>query len=164
MLKPFPQQLAASAVMVGILGTGAIAPTMAANLQDLHQLRQTRHCPNCDLSYANLRGRNLRGADLRGANLNVANLRGANLQGANLTGAILNSADLTRANLTNANLSGASLVMTRLDRAILVSVNLLDAVLGGRDRLARVESFQGATLPNGQPAIFPHSLPRQVFR
>lgn len=152
------QWLISSAVVLGIFATAAIAPAAAANLEDLYQLRQTGNCPNCDLSYANLRGRNLRGADLQGANLNVANLRGADLAGANLTGAILNSADLTRANLTGANLSNARLVMARLDHAILTSVNLLDGVLGGRDRLAKVENFSGATLPNGVPAIFPRPL------
>ncbi|MDG2990208.1 pentapeptide repeat-containing protein [Candidatus Synechococcus calcipolaris G9] len=151
----FRQWLISSTTLLGILATGAIAPAVAAKLEDLYQLRQTGNCPNCDLSYANLRGRNLRGADMSGANLNGANLRGANLMGANLTGAILNSADLTRANLTGANLSNASLVMTRLDQAILTSVNLLDGILGGRDRLAKVENFTGATLPNGGPAIFP---------
>lgn len=74
-------------------------PAWAANPAHLEQLRRTGNCPNCDLSYARLRGRNLQGADLRGANLNAANLRGANL--------------------SSANLSGASLLITRLDRAIL---------------------------------------------
>ncbi|HIK35587.1 MULTISPECIES: pentapeptide repeat-containing protein [unclassified Thermosynechococcus] len=129
-------------------------PAWAANPAHLEQLRRTGNCPNCDLSYARLRGRNLQGADLRGANLNAANLRGANLSGANLSGAILNNADLTKANLTNANLSGVSLLLTRLDRAILVGAKLGDAILGGRDRLARVRTFRDATLPNGEKAFF----------
>lgn len=130
------------------------APAWAANPAHLEQLRRTGNCPNCDLSYAQLRGRNLQGADLRGANLNAANLRGANLRGANLSGAVLNNADLTKANLTNANLSGASLLITRLDQAILRGAQLVDAILGGRDRLAQVQTFRDATLPNGQKAFF----------
>ncbi|HIK25161.1 MAG: pentapeptide repeat-containing protein [Thermosynechococcus sp. Uc] len=130
------------------------APAWAANPAHLEQLRRTGNCPNCDLSYARLRSWHLEGADLRGANLNAANLRGTNLSRANLSGAILNNADLTKANLTNANLTGASLLITRLDRAILVGAQLVGAVLGGRDRLARVQTFSNATLPNGQKAFF----------
>ncbi|MFN4279132.1 pentapeptide repeat-containing protein [Thermosynechococcus sp.] len=130
------------------------APAWAADPAHLEQLRRTGNCPNCDLSYARLRGRNLQGADLRGANLNAADLRGANLRGANLREAVLNNADLTKANLTNTNLTGASLLITRLDGAILVGAQLVDAVLGGRDRLARVQTLQEATLPNGQKAFF----------
>jgi uncharacterized protein YjbI with pentapeptide repeats len=130
------------------------APAWATNPADLEQLRRTGSCPKCDLSYARLRGWNLQGADLRGANLNAANLRSANLMGADLSGAILNNADLTKANLTNAKLTGASLLITRLDRAILVGAHLVDAILGGRDRLAQVKTFRNATLPNGQKAFF----------
>ncbi|XFA73910.1 pentapeptide repeat-containing protein [Thermosynechococcaceae cyanobacterium Okahandja] len=136
-------------------------PTLAANPADLDQLRRTGNCPNCNLSYARLRGRNLQGADLRGANLNAANLRGANLSRANLTGATLNNADLTGANLTNANLTAANLLMTRLDRAILLGTQLVNAVLGGRDRLARGRTFRDATLPNGEKAFFPLEAPRR---
>lgn len=147
----------ASALFLLLIG----APAWAANPAHLEQLRRTGNCPNCDLSYAHLRGRNLQGADLRGANLNAANLRGANLSGANLSGAILNNADLTGANLTNANLTAASLLITRLDRAILVGTQLKDAVLGGRDRLARVQTLRNATLPNGQKALFLEEPPRR---
>ncbi|BAY51314.1 hypothetical protein NIES2134_110980 [Thermostichus vulcanus NIES-2134] len=140
----------APALLLLLISTSA----WAANPAHLEQLRRTGNCPNCDLSYARLRGRNLQGADLRGANLNAANLRGANLSGANLSGAVLNHADLTKANLTNANLTGASLLITRLDQALLGGATLVDAILGGRDRLARVQTFRDATLPNGEKAFF----------
>ncbi len=147
------------AAMLLLLSMGL--PALAANPADLEQLRRTGHCPNCDLSYAQLRGRNLQGADLRGANLSAANLRGANLSRANLTGATLNNADLTGANLTNANLFEANLVITRLDRAVLTGAQMVNAALGGRDRLARVRTFRDATLPNGEKAFFPLDVPRR---
>jgi uncharacterized protein YjbI with pentapeptide repeats len=127
----------------------------AANPTDLDQLRRTKKCPGCDLSYANLRGANLSGADLTGANLNVANLGGANLKGANLTGANLNLTNLTRANLTGANLTQTSLVFARLRQTTLDNANLTNGILGGLERFAPAHSFQDATLPNGTKAFTP---------
>ena len=49
-------------------------------------LKETKRCPRCDLTEANLKGANLRGTDLRGADLRDANLQSANLEGANLRG------------------------------------------------------------------------------
>ncbi len=127
----------------------------AADPAHLDQLRRTKKCPGCDLSYANLRGANLSGADLSGANLNVANLRGANLKGANLTGANLNLTNLTWANLTGANLTQASLVFALLRHTTLDNTNLSNGILGGLERFAPAGSFKDATLPNGTKAYTP---------
>uniref|UniRef100_B8HYL4 Pentapeptide repeat protein n=1 Tax=Cyanothece sp. (strain PCC 7425 / ATCC 29141) TaxID=395961 RepID=B8HYL4_CYAP4 len=137
------------------LWSSGLGVGLAFNPEHLQQLRQTKKCPGCDLSYARLTRMNLAGADLKGANLNAADLRYANLRQTNLTGANLNLADLRWANLSGANASAATLLLTRLDNAVLDQVNLLRAILGGRDRLAAVESYRGATLPNGNPAFFP---------
>jgi uncharacterized protein YjbI with pentapeptide repeats len=133
----------------------------AADPAHLDQLRRTKKCPGCDLSYANLRGANLSGADLSGANLNVANLGGANLKGANLTGANLNLTNLTRTNLTGANLTQATLVFARLRHTIFDNANLTNGVLGGLERFAPTGSFQDATLPNGTKAFTPAAVKKK---
>ncbi|MBW4552361.1 MAG: pentapeptide repeat-containing protein [Aphanocapsa sp. GSE-SYN-MK-11-07L] len=138
---------------LSLVGWGQVA--QAADPAQLDQLRRTKKCPGCDLSYAKLRGVNLSGADLSGANLNVANLRGANLSGANLTGANLNLTDLTRTNLTGANLTQATLVFARLRRTTFDNANLTSAILGGLERFAHTRSFQDAILPNGTKAFAP---------
>ena len=84
-------------------------PVKAENPKHLKQLRETKQCPKCDLS----------GADLSGADLSFAVLTGANLSGANLNGANLSNADLSRANLTKADLSYAN-----LNKAYLTNANL----------------------------------------
>jgi hypothetical protein len=89
---------------------GAIGTAIAANPDHVQQLRETKSCPGCDLTDAQLSGAQLAGSDLSGANFSNANLYGANLSGANLSGAVLNGADLKLANLTgavDADLSGA---------------------------------------------------------
>ena len=53
----------------------------------LKKLLALGHCPECDLSGANLLGAILVGADLQGASLSKANLTWADLTGADLTGA-----------------------------------------------------------------------------
>lgn len=85
-------------------------PATAENPAHVTQLRETRSCPGCDLSNAQLSGlrvelANLRDAVLTGAVLYKATLRGADLTGATLTGANLTGADLTGAR--GANLAGA---------------------------------------------------------
>ena len=67
-------------VSLAVSGEGVLA----ANPQDVEQLKITRSCPNCNLGRVDLEDADLRGADLRGANLYAADLRGANLKGADL--------------------------------------------------------------------------------
>ena len=105
-----------------------------SDIPSLKKLLDTKKCPNCDLSKANLKGANLRGANLSGANLSNANLSNANLNGANLnkadlSKANLNKANLSKANLKWANLSGANLSKANLNKAILKGANLSGANL-----------------------------------
>ena len=68
------------------------------------ELLQTKQCPECNFSNANLKG-----LDLQGVNLQGANLEGANLSGAKLANANLKNANLNRANLTGADLGCAGI-------------------------------------------------------
>ena len=102
-----------------------------SDIPSLKKLLDTKKCPNCDLSKANLKGANLSGADLNRANLSDANLSEANLSDADLYGANLSDADLSGANLTKANLKGADLTGTNLSDADLNNANLSDADLSG---------------------------------
>ncbi len=85
----------------------------------VEKLKNTRECPGCNLS----------GAELAHANLQRAHLNGANLQKANLAGADLRSAKLVRANLNEANLAGANLQRANLYHATLSGANLKGANL-----------------------------------
>lgn len=87
-------------------------------------LAETKSCPQCDLSGANLNRLDLSGANLEGANLSRAkmsltNLSGANLHNADLREAIFNGADLSNIDLRGANLTGASLVGAYMKGALL---------------------------------------------
>ena len=108
------------------------------DIPSLKKLLDTKKCPNCDLSKANLSGKNLKGANLYAAdlsytNLTNANLRGANLSGANLSEANLKGADLGNANLSGADLNNANLSGADLNGANLSSANLINANLKGAD-------------------------------
>ena len=91
-------------------------------------LKETKRCPRCDLTEANLKGANLRhtnlrhtdlqGAILESADLKGANLRYANLKGANLEGANLRDANLRHANLLGANLKGVRFYTTMPDGSV----------------------------------------------
>jgi hypothetical protein len=105
-----------------------------SNIPSVKKLLDTKKCPNCDLSYANLKGANLRGANLSEANLTKANLSGADLYGAELSGANLSEANLKEVNLkevnlTGANLYNANLTGANLSKAILKWANLSGAIL-----------------------------------
>ena len=111
-----------------------------SDIPSLKKLLDTKKCPNCDLSKANLSGvdlskanlknANLSGANLYDANLSNANLKRANLSGANLKKARMNQAKLNGANLSDANLEGALLSMAILIGAKLRNANLHRADLG----------------------------------
>lgn len=109
----------------------AIAPAAIANPID--QLLETRACPECELSNANLveaklSGANMSLANMRGADLQKANLVGANLIGtylkdANFQGANLRWANLTNADLENVDFRGADLRGAKFNAALLKDVN-----------------------------------------
>lgn len=73
------------------------------------QLRETRACPECELSNANLFEAKLNGANLSLAKMRAANFQKANLIGANLVGAYLKDASFQDANLRWANFTNADL-------------------------------------------------------
>ncbi len=110
----------------------------AYDAEDLARFKQTKHCPRCDLSNADLRGRNLRRSDLREANLSGADFRNAhllysNFKNANLQGTKFIKADLERANLrgtncSRANFAKARLVSTKFRYAILRDTDFSNAV------------------------------------
>ncbi len=96
----------------GIAAELSSSTTVQANKK---QLLETRSCPQCDLSGANLNRLDLSGANLEGANLSRAqmaltNLSGANLKNCDLREAVFNGADLAEIDLRGADLTGASMV------------------------------------------------------
>jgi uncharacterized protein YjbI with pentapeptide repeats len=103
---------------------------------DVDKLMETKQCPRCDLSEANLGGLKVPGKDLDRANLSKANLNqadlsktdmsGADLSGANLSGANLSEADLSGTDLSGADLSGADITKTNLDGAKLDNALWID--------------------------------------
>jgi uncharacterized protein YjbI with pentapeptide repeats len=103
-----------------------------------------------DLSYAYLNYANLSYADLREAHLSETDLREADLRKANLSGADLREANLYRADLREANLSGANLSGADLKRAKLREANLTEAIGLTDEQIVAGESFEDATMPNGQ--------------
>jgi uncharacterized protein YjbI with pentapeptide repeats len=127
-----------------------------------------------DLSGADLTDIDFRGTYLAGAHLEEASLERAELQGADLSGAFLSGADLSGADLTDVDLSnaeglwekgtylwerGAGLNDTDLSNANLSGADLSNANLSGanlkgaevtEEQLAKCNSLEGATMPNGQ--------------
>ena len=127
-----------------------------------------------DLSGANLTDIDFRGTYLAGAHLEEANLERAELQDADLSGAFLGGADLSGADLSGADLSnaeglweegtdlwkrGAGLNNADLSNANLSGADMSNASLSGanlkgadvtEEQLAKCESLEGATMPNGQ--------------
>jgi hypothetical protein len=91
-------------------------------------LKETKRCPRCDLTEANLKGANLRHTNLRHTDLQGANLRGTDLRGANLRDANLQSANLEGAKLNGVNLKGAI-----LDYALMLNTRICNTTMpGGR--------------------------------
>jgi len=102
-----------------------------SDIPSLKKLLDTKKCPNCDLSKANLKWASLSGANLKGANLYAADLSYANLKGADLSYANLKYANLSNASLSNANLSNADLSEADLYGADLYGADLSGADLNG---------------------------------
>jgi hypothetical protein len=101
------------------------------------------------LDEADLGGANLTGADLHEANLTGADLTGADLRGAYLCGAGLIGAHLNGTYLNEANLRGAYLTGADLTGAYLLEANLRFAKVTD-EQLAKAESLEGATMPDGK--------------
>ena len=93
-----------------LLLTVLLGAPLSARADDLIVLLQSRSCPNCKLTDADLVH-----ADLRDANFNAADLQRANLSRARLDGADFRDADLSFSSLKGASLRGADLRGARLD-------------------------------------------------
>ena len=106
---------------------------LQASQQQVSLLLQSRNCPGCDLTRADLRGAYLLYADLSRADLSRANLTEANLAVALLTGAKLFGAKLFEANLFGADLRSANLFAANLFAANLQGADLSRANLTGAD-------------------------------
>jgi uncharacterized protein YjbI with pentapeptide repeats len=131
------------------------------------QIRQTKLCPSCKLSFAPLQGLDLNKVDLNGADLTEADLRStklaeANLSKANLTQADLTGANLYRANLTDANLSQADLRGADLREADLTGAVVFGAFYDGSTRLT--PGFDAVAASVGMRLIAAVSNPVQVLK
>jgi uncharacterized protein YjbI with pentapeptide repeats len=128
-----------------------------------HATLSNAYLPNADLRYADLSSANLSDADLSGADLSEANLNGADLSNADLSGTKKVTSyelhpvwdDLRGTNLRGADLSGADLRYADLRHADLHDADLRKANLRGNptltdEKIAAAESFEGATMRNGQ--------------
>ena len=136
--------LAAVAVVVAVIGSGALA----ADPEHVKKLKETNRCWGCKLesadlmevrlvgaklNKANLARATLANSDLYRADLSNASLISSNLTEADLTGTDFNQADLTEANLTRADLTEASFLGTILHKANLSSATLRKTSLIGAD-------------------------------
>jgi uncharacterized protein YjbI with pentapeptide repeats len=93
------KNLLTAALSIALIYTAAKHLPDSTEQNQVKQLLETKQCPECNFSNANLKGLDLRGF----------NLQGANLEGANLSGAKLANANFKKANLNRANLTGADL-------------------------------------------------------
>lgn len=149
-------------------------PVDAYDPNDLHQLRATKSCPNCDLVSADLGGMDLSDANLKNANLYLAKTENTNFHRANLEGANIHTrpdhnfslanlqkaeiAVVFRGNYSGADLRGATLLggfvgsnfsSADLRGAFLRDANLRDADLRGANLIGADFSnsnFRGANL------------------
>ncbi len=110
-------------VSANFLLAGELSPSTEVQ-KNISLLQETKSCPQCNLSGANLNRLDLSGANLEGANLSRAklyltNLSGANLRNADLREAGFGGADLAEADLRGADLAGTSLVGAYMNGALL---------------------------------------------
>ncbi|MBL4902479.1 pentapeptide repeat-containing protein [Desulfocapsa sp. AH-315-G09] len=94
---------------------------------NINILIETRSCPQCDLSGANLSRLDLSGTNLDGANLSRSKLALANLSEANLQNADLREANFSGADLANTDMRGADLTGT-----IFVGAYMVGTMLDGK--------------------------------
>ena len=93
------KNLLTAALSIAVIFTAVKYIPASTQQHQVKQLLETKQCPECNFSNANMKKLDLQGF----------NLQGANLEGANLSGAKLANANLKNANLNRANLSGADL-------------------------------------------------------
>ena len=93
------KNLLTAALSIAVIFTAVKYIPASTQQNQIKQLLETKQCPECNFSNANMKK-----LDLQGFNLQGANLEGANLSGAKLANANLKNANLNRANLTGADL------------------------------------------------------------
>ncbi|MEG3933277.1 pentapeptide repeat-containing protein [Microcoleus sp. T3_B1] len=93
------KNLVTAGLSIAVIFTAAKYLTFSNQQNQVKQLLETKQCPECNFSKANLKGLDLQGVNLQGANLEGANLSGSKLANANLKNANLNKANLTGADL-----------------------------------------------------------------
>jgi uncharacterized protein YjbI with pentapeptide repeats len=93
------KNLLTAALSIAVIVTAVKYIPASTQQNQVKQLLETKQCPECNFSNANMKK-----LDLQGFNLQGANLEGANLSGAKLANANLKNANLNRANLTGADL------------------------------------------------------------
>jgi uncharacterized protein YjbI with pentapeptide repeats len=115
------KNLLTAALSIAVIYTAAKYIPASIQQNQIKQLLETKQCPECNFSNANLKG-----LDLQGFNLQGANLEGANLSGAKLANANLKNANLNKANLTGADLgcSGISFNLNANDTAANMDFNV----------------------------------------
>jgi len=97
--------LVTAGLSLAVVFTASKYLTFSNQQNQVKELLQTKQCPECNFSNANLQGLDLQGVNFQGANLEGANLSGAKLANANLKNAKLNRANLTGADLGCAGIS-----------------------------------------------------------
>jgi uncharacterized protein YjbI with pentapeptide repeats len=115
------KNLLTAAVSIAVIFTAVKYIPASIQQNQVKQLLETKQCPECNFTNANLKG-----LDLQGFNLQGANLEGANLSGAKLANANLKNANLNKANLTGADLgcSGISFNLNASDKAANMDFNV----------------------------------------
>src|SRR6476661_7457828 len=78
------KNLLTAALSIAVVFTAVKYLTFSNQQNQVKELLQTKQCPECNFSNANLEGANLSGAKLTNTNLKNANLNRANLTGADL--------------------------------------------------------------------------------
>ncbi len=139
------------------LAAGELSPSTEVQ-ENISILQESNHCPQCNLSGANLNRLDLSGANLEGANLSraklfLANLSGANLRNADLREAAFGGADLAEADLRGADLTGTSFVGaymsgTLLDGEMIATTSYAQDTAGTIEETVYVEdTVNSKTLP-----------------
>ena len=113
-------------VLANQVHAGKFSPSTEVQ-ENIKILIETRNCPQCDLSGANLSRFDLSGANLDGVNLSRSKLTLANLSGANLQNADLREANFAGADLANTDMRGADLTGT-----IFVGAYMVGALMDGQ--------------------------------
>ena len=85
------------------------------------------HCPNCDLTNANLEMQCVKEGDLSGAKFDGAQMAYMCMRNANFSGASFRKADLTGANMSHSNLANADFTDAKFSITLIRGTNLATA-------------------------------------